>query len=121
VLTATFGSFDAALAACLTTSTCNAVYQLSNGNQYQGRGCNDVHKSYGWCKGYPTGATWQSERCANQGGKTWFIKKTNNGEKGAVGDKGIKGERGAQGLQGAQGAQGDNGYVTQYGDDQYPL
>jgi len=43
----------------------------------------------------------------------------NNGEKGAVGDKGIKGERGAQGLQGAQGAQGDNGYATQYGDEQY--
>ena len=54
------------------------MYQLSNGNQYQGRGCTDAHKRRGWCKGYPAGATWQSERCDTGNGnhgKTWFIKK----------------------------------------------
>lgn len=55
--------------------SCTAIQQENNGS-FQARGCSSDAIQKGWCKGFPK-VTFQEERCdVEQGGTTWFYKKS---------------------------------------------
>jgi len=57
------------------TPSCTAIQKEKNGS-FQARGCSNDAIQKGWCKGFPK-VTFQEETCnVEQGGTTWFYKKS---------------------------------------------